>query len=170
MFLKSKKKNHGWHRKVCSPHGPHIPVSRGFSKEHRKMGGVFCRDLFCQVSTSYLILGRKRFKSYMGGVVWKYMGLRQRPICKDKNEITNSLCCDVKRGSVRNERRYSTENEVTMGSGRVSCRGEIYLYHQRKTSEKITTNKEPHTTSFGGGTVTSWQPECFSGEPRPTPG
>ena len=38
-----------------------IPVSRGFFKEHRKMGGVFCRGLFYQMSSSYLILGRKRF-------------------------------------------------------------------------------------------------------------
>jgi hypothetical protein len=38
---------------VCStpPHGPHIPVSRGFSKEYEEMGGLLPR-FFHQMSTS----------------------------------------------------------------------------------------------------------------------
>ena len=63
IFLNSKKKIHGWRRKICAPHGQHIPVSRGFSEEYEEMGGVFCRGFFYQMSASYLILGRKRFKN-----------------------------------------------------------------------------------------------------------
>ena len=46
MFLKLEKKNHGLRRKKCAPHGPHIPVGRGFSEEYEEMGEVFCRGFF----------------------------------------------------------------------------------------------------------------------------
>jgi hypothetical protein len=45
---------------VCSSRSTHTRLPR-FIKEHRKMGGFFCRGLFYQMSASYLILGRKRF-------------------------------------------------------------------------------------------------------------
>ncbi len=43
-----KKKIHGWRRKMCTPHGPHIPVSRGFLRIIGKWGGSFDEVYFIE--------------------------------------------------------------------------------------------------------------------------
>ncbi len=49
IFLNSKKKKSRLRRKICAPHGQHIPVSRGFSEEYEEMGGVLPRFFLSNV-------------------------------------------------------------------------------------------------------------------------
>ena len=82
----SKKKNHGWRRKICTPHGQHIPVSNVriipilFYYESRK------RELQTRLiyhTWSFILLWikktRAKDKTYIwGSVWWKTQKLKMR--------------------------------------------------------------------------------------------
>ncbi len=74
-----KKKIHGWSLKVCGSHGQHIPVSRGFPKEHEGMGGVFVEVFFIKCPHHRWSLWRNCYK--------------QTTINKHKHFF--EMCCDL---------------------------------------------------------------------------